>query len=118
MEQPIKCVIIDDEKPAVDLLEHYINKVDSLVLVCKFSHIDNRVKLLLKEAKVDAVFLDLSVKGSKEFFAESVDQYTCILTTAYPAAMLTDLKITHLLNKPILFEKFLKILNEIFVDVK
>lgn len=56
----IKCVIIDDEKPAVDIIKNYVSQDTELKLVASFTNPIKALEWLSKE-KVDLVFLDIQM---------------------------------------------------------
>ena len=107
----IKCLIVDDEPPAVDLLLGYAKLTEQLEIVGT-SHSAVRAFDLLKEKEIDLVFLDiqLPVLNGIDFLKTVSNPPAVILTTAYREYAIDgyDLDIIDYLLKPIAFDRFLK----------
>lgn len=107
----IKCLLIDDEPPAIALLEKYISLTEQLEVVGKCY---NAVKAfdILKRADVDLMFLDIQmpILNGIEFIKTLKRPPAIIITTAYREYALDgyDLDIIDYLLKPIPFDRFLK----------
>ncbi|GLR17524.1 LytR/AlgR family response regulator transcription factor [Portibacter lacus] len=107
----IRCLLVDDEPPAIDLLAKYAGMIDQLVVVGK-SH--NAVKAfdLLKKGNVDLIFLDIRmpVLNGIDFLKTLKNPPAIIITTAYREYAVEgyDLDIVDYLLKPIAFDRFLK----------
>ena len=56
----IRCVIVDDEPLALDVLEAYIDKIEDLELLAR---VDNAIEAfnLLNKEQVDLLFLDIQM---------------------------------------------------------
>ena len=54
----LKCLAVDDEPYALDVLETYIQKIDDLELVTKCTNAIDAFNLIQKE-KIDVLFLDI-----------------------------------------------------------
>jgi DNA-binding LytR/AlgR family response regulator len=108
----LKCLIIDDEQPARELLENYVNKIPQLKLVglCK-SPLD--ALGIIKEESIDLLLLDIQMPDLK-----GTDMLRCIIgqkpmvifTTAYQEYAIEgyELDIIDYMLKPISFNRFLK----------
>ncbi len=111
-----KCIIIDDEELARELLKSYVNKISFLELVGSFENPINAIPLLKKEI-IDVVFLDIQMpelKGTD--FAKIIPKNTNIIfTTAYSEYALKSYELDALdyLLKPITFQRFLKAVNKV-----
>lgn len=111
-----KCIVIDDEELARELLKSYINKISFLELVASFENPINAIPLLKKET-IDVVFLDIQMpelKGTD--FAKIIPQNTNIIfTTAYSEYALKSYELNALdyLLKPITFQRFLKAVDKV-----
>jgi len=111
-----KCLVIDDEELARELLKTYIKKLDFIELVASFENPINAVELLKKET-IDVIFLDIQmpeIKGTE--FAKMIPPSTQIIfTTAYSEYALEgfELNATDYLLKPITFDRFLAAVNKI-----
>lgn len=111
-----KCIVIDDEELARELLKSYINKISFLELVASFENPINAIPLLKKET-INVVFLDIQMpelKGTD--FAKIIPKSTNIIfTTAYSEYALKSYELDALdyLLKPITFQRFLKAVNKV-----
>ena len=109
--EKIRCLLIDDEPPAIELLRKYISMIDQLEIVGT-SHSAIKAFDLLKDKKVDLMFLDIQmpVLNGIEFIKTLKDPPAIILTTAYREYALDgyELDICDYLLKPIAFDRFLK----------
>jgi DNA-binding LytR/AlgR family response regulator len=107
----MKCVIVEDELPAVKVLENHLSYFSELEITGVFH---NAMEALthLQNHQVDLLFLDIELpKMSGIQFLHSLNQRPAvILTTAYREFALEgyDLEITDYLLKPISFERFSK----------
>lgn len=107
----MKCVIIDDEPLAVDVLETYVNKIGGMEIVAKCNNPLDAITILNKH-QVDLVFLDIEMPNLTGLdlvkTVENISQF--IFTTAYPQYALEgfELNATDYLVKPIPFQRFLK----------
>ena len=54
----IKCLLVDDEPPALNILEHYIESIPNLEMVGKCSNAFEAMKVL-NEQTVDVMLLDI-----------------------------------------------------------
>ena len=106
-----KCLLIDDEPPAIELLENYIGMVDQLE-IAGTSHSAVKAFSLLQKQPVDLLFLDIQmpVLNGIDFLKTLQHPPAVILTTAYREYALDgyDLDIIDYLLKPIAFDRFLK----------
>ncbi len=107
----IKCLLVDDEPPAIELLETYIDMIDQLEIVGR-THSAVKAFDMLKELQIDLMFLDIQmpVLNGIDFIKTLVNPPAIILTTAYREYALDgyDLDIVDYLLKPIPFDRFLK----------
>ncbi|PKG43767.1 LytR/AlgR family response regulator transcription factor [Psychroflexus sp. MES1-P1E] len=107
----MKCVIIDDEPLAVDIIETYVNQIGGIEIVAKCNSPLEAITILNKH-QVDVVFLDIEMPNLTGLdlvrTIENMPQF--IFTTAYPQHAIEgfDLNATDYLVKPIPFHRFLK----------
>lgn len=119
----MKCIIIDDEPLAQEVLEKLVNKVPFLELLKKSSNAIEGLKDI-EELKPDLVFMDIQMPTMSGIelikILSSVKPYI-ILTTASPDYALEgfELDVVAYLLKPISFDRFLKAVNKVhqFVNV-
>jgi DNA-binding LytR/AlgR family response regulator len=116
----LKCLIIDDEPLAQDIIEEYLTNFSFIKLVAKC---DNALIALewIKKQKIGLIFLDISMPfiSGIEFIRSLKNPPAVILTTAHKEFALEgyDLNVVDYLLKPISFERFLKAINKLDIDV-
>ncbi|HEY1195240.1 LytTR family DNA-binding domain-containing protein [Flavobacterium sp.] len=107
----MKCVIIDDEPLAVELLQDFVKKVDSLELVNSFNNAIDAVSFI-NQNNVDLIFLDIEMPhfSGIDFINTIEKKPLVIFTTAYSdyAVEGFNLGAVDYLVKPIPFHRFLK----------
>lgn len=112
----INCIIVEDEKPAADLLEQYILKLPHLNLIQKCKNA-LEAQVVLNEHQVDLMFLDIQMPDltGLEFLKSLTHQPYVVMTTAYSEYALEgfELNVTDYLLKPISFDRFLKAVNKV-----
>jgi len=113
----INCIVIDDELPAIQLLEDYIARVPFLKLLKTFDNAIEPITFLQTNA-VDLIFLDIEMEGFTGLQLIKTLQHKpkIILTTAYDqyAIKAFDLNVSDYLLKPISFERFMQSIDKIF----
>ena len=115
----LRCVLVDDEPLALEILEAYIEKIPWLEHV---RSIDSGLEALkfLKEDNVDIVFLDIQMPDLSGIqVAEILNQrYDIIFTTAYNQYAVEgfELEARDYLLKPVSFERFLKAVEKVAAD--
>lgn len=110
----IRCLIIDDEPLAIQLIRSHLSKLDCFEVAgeCR-----NALKALefLRQTKIDLMFLDINMPEitGLEFLKTIPDPPYVIITTAYREYAIEgyDLDVVDFLLKPISFERFLKAIN-------
>jgi DNA-binding LytR/AlgR family response regulator len=116
----LKCLIIDDEPLARDVIENYLTNFSFIKLVAKC---DNALIALdwIKKQKIDLVFLDVSMPfiSGIEFIRTLKNPPAVILTTAHKEFALEgyELNVVDYLLKPISIERFLKAINKLNLDL-
>ncbi|MXO03823.1 response regulator [Flavobacterium sp. HBTb2-11-1] len=107
----MKCVIIDDEPLAVELLEDFVKKVDTLELISTFNNAIDAVSFI-NQNNVDLIFLDIQMPhfSGIDFLNTIEKKPLVIFTTAYSdyAVEGFNLGAVDYLVKPIPFHRFLK----------
>ena len=83
MKKNIRCLIVDDEPLAIDVIENYIQRLDKVESV----RCDNAVEALqlMQKENFDLIFLDIEMPmlTGIEFLKTVKDLPAIIITTAY-----------------------------------
>lgn len=107
----IRCLVVDDEPLALDILTDYIEKVPFLELVSATTNAFDALALAEKDG-ADLIFLDVQMPQLTGIQFVKIINKKCdiILTTAYPQYALDgyELEIADYLLKPIAFDRFYK----------
>jgi DNA-binding LytR/AlgR family response regulator len=112
----IKCLVIDDEPPARDILKKYIAGVELLQLAGECSNAVETLSFLQNNA-VDLLFLDIKMPHilGTSFLRTLKNPPKVIFTTAFRKYAVEgfDLNAVDFLLKPISFERFLQAVNKV-----
>ncbi|MES1219386.1 MAG: LytTR family DNA-binding domain-containing protein [Bacteroidota bacterium] len=112
----IKCLVIDDELPAREILKKHINGVEALELCGTCSNAVEAISFL-KDNRVDLLFLDIQMPHllGTNFLRTLKNPPKVIFTTAYRKYAVEgfELDAVDFLLKPINFERFLKGVNKV-----
>jgi DNA-binding LytR/AlgR family response regulator len=113
----IKCLIIDDEPLAINVIKNYLQQIEDAVLVNTFNNAIDGLNFL-KNNKVDVIFLDINmpVLDGINFIKSLKAPPLIIITSAYKefAIETYELDVLDYLVKPIEFPRFLKALNKVY----
>ncbi|PWU00415.1 MAG: DNA-binding response regulator [Bacteroidetes bacterium] len=111
----LRCIAVDDEPLALELLEDNISKVPYLQLVGTSHNPLEAMKILQKE-KVDLIFLDIQMPGltGLQFIQSLSEKPMIILITAYEKYALEgfNLDVVDYLVKPVSLDRFVKACNK------
>ena len=107
----MRCIAIDDEPRALEIIASYINKIDFLDLVDKFRSPLDAMEFLLQN-KIDLIFLDINMPDitGTEFVKIVNPKPMVIFTTAYSEYAIESYELDAIdyLLKPFEFDRFLK----------
>lgn len=112
----LKCIAVDDEPLALDIIEDYVSKVPFLELV---KRTENAIEALqmVQAGGIDLVFLDIQMPDLTgiQFLKIANNKASYILTTAYSQYALEsyDLNVSDYLLKPIAFDRFYKAVEKV-----
>jgi len=112
----LRCIAIDDEELALELLEDNISKVPYLQLVAACSNPLEAMKVMQSE-QIDLVILDIQMPGltGLQFIqSQTAQQCMFILITAYEKYALEgyNLNVVDYLLKPVSLDRFIKACNK------
>jgi len=112
----LKCLIIDDEPLAQDVIENYLKNFSFIDLVAKCDHAISALEWIKKQ-KIDLIFLDISMPfiSGIDFIKTMKNAPKIIITTAHKEFAIEsfELNVLDYLLKPVSFERFLKAINKL-----
>ena len=112
----INCLIVDDEPPALLLMEKYITAVPILHFAGKCSNAVDALTIL-QQRPIDLIFLDIQMPYilGTDFIRTLANPPKVVFTTAFRKFAVEgfELDAVDYLLKPISFERFLKAVNKV-----
>jgi len=112
-----KCLIVDDEPLARELIRGHVEKLENFEIVAECSDAMKALQVL-REKQIDLMFMDIQMPQITgiEFLKTLKHQPKVIITTAYREYALEgfELDVVDYLLKPITFERFLKSVNKYY----
>ncbi|MBC8192433.1 MAG: response regulator transcription factor [Candidatus Marinimicrobia bacterium] len=116
MTDQVKCIIVDDENGAIEILTNYVSKVSWLQLEAVFRDPMEALNHLSRNS-VDLVFMDINMPDLSGLQLSRLippEQTDIIFCTAYPEHAVESYEIPALdyLLKPIPFDRFLAAVNK------
>jgi two-component system, LytTR family, response regulator len=113
----IKCLIVDDEPPAREVLKRYVEDTPGLELRGECGNAVQALGFLHQEA-IDLIFLDIRMPqlSGVDFLKSLKNTPKVVFTTAYSEYAVEgyELDIVDYLMKPVRFDRFLKAVNKAF----
>ncbi|AUC83829.1 DNA-binding response regulator [Polaribacter sp. ALD11] len=113
----IKCLIIDDEPLAVNVVKNYLEQIEGAELVNTFNNAIYALNFL-KDHSVDVIFLDINmpILDGLNFIKSLKNPPLIIVTSAYTefAIETYELDVLDYLVKPFDFPRFMRALNKVY----
>ncbi len=113
----LKCLIIDDEPLAIDVVKNFLAQINDIELVKTFDNAIDGMNFL-KDNKIDLIFLDINMPLLDGIsFLESIDQKPLvIIISAHEefAVKTYELDVLDYLMKPISFPRFMKSIQKVY----
>jgi two-component system LytT family response regulator len=107
----VRCLLVDDEPLAIELLENHLEHFDNFEIVASCSNAVNALHILSTNT-IDLLFLDIHMPqlSGIDFLKTIKKPPQTILTTAYRefAVESYELEVIDYLLKPITFDRFFK----------
>ena len=107
----MRCIAVDDEPRALEVIDNFISKIDFLDLVGKFRSPVDAIDFLLQN-EIDLIFLDINMPDitGTEFMKIMNQKPMVIFTTAYSEYAIESYELDAIdyLLKPFEFDRFLK----------
>ena len=116
--EKLKCVIVDDEPPAREIIQRYVEALPMLELVGNFGNA-LQAMAFLQQHSTDLIFLDIRMPqlNGNDFLKTVKNPPPVIFTTAHAEYALEGYELDEIdyLLKPIQFDRFIKAVNKAFV---
>jgi two-component system, LytTR family, response regulator len=113
----IRCLVVDDEPPAREVIRRYVQDVPTLKLAGECANAVQALGVLQQQA-IDLIFLDIRMPqlDGTDFLKTLKNPPKVIFTTAYPEYALEgyELDVVDYLLKPVRFDRFLKAVNKAY----
>jgi DNA-binding LytR/AlgR family response regulator len=115
----VNCIIIDDDPVSINIVKHYINNTEGLVLAGTFENSIDGTNYIRKNLQsIDLIFLDVEMPemNGLELIESFVELPPVILITAKEkyAVKAFAHKVLHYLVKPVDYSSFLKAIERVF----
>lgn len=106
----IKCLAIDDEPLALDILSTFCKKISNVDLVARFTNLD-KAKEFIQNHEIDLLFLDIQMPDMNgvDFYKQFASNKLVIFTTAFSEFATEGFNVNAIdyLVKPFDFNRFL-----------
>ncbi len=118
MTTPLRCIIVEDEPLAAELMAEYIGQTPFLALT-RICHDAIQALEVVRTEPVEVIFLDVQMPklNGLEFLKSLTHPPRVIITSAFPEFAVDgfDLRVTDYLLKPIEFSRFNKAVNKLLL---
>jgi two-component system LytT family response regulator len=113
----LKCIAVEDEPLALDIVKDYVSRIPFLKLADTFNEAMGAIEFLTVN-DIDLIFLDIEMGGlsGTQLLKTLHKKPKVIITTAYRnyAFDAFELDVTDYLLKPFTFERFLKAVEKVY----
>jgi two-component system, LytTR family, response regulator len=113
----MKCLAIDDEPLALNIIKDFCDRIDFIELVAVCTNPLEAIRII-NQQEIDLIFLDIQMPNISglEFIKAVKNPPLFILTTAYSTYALEgfELNATDYLVKPFAFERFFRAVNKAY----
>ena len=113
----VRCLIIDDEPLAINVIKNYLLEINDVELVSTFNNAIDALNFL-KENTVDLIFLDINMPllDGLNFIKSLENKPLIVITSAHEefAIKTYELDVLDYLLKPISFPRFMQALNKVY----
>lgn len=118
----MRCIVVDDEKPGLDLICSYIGKVPFLELVGAYTNAAEALNFMVNNT-VDVAFMDIELNGSingMQMIASLPNRPMVIFISAYECYAIRGyvLDAIDYLLKPVSLERFVRAVNKAYQQWK
>jgi DNA-binding LytR/AlgR family response regulator len=111
MSSPIRCLLVDDEPLALDVLRNYISSTNLLEIKAECAHAIAAMEIL-REQQIDLIFLDVNLPklSGIEFLRALQEPPKVIITSAHKDFAVDgfEIGIVDYLLKPFSFDRFIR----------
>lgn len=112
MEKQIRCILLDDETPALNLLRELLSAYPEIELAGSFKNTESALAFMQQAEPIDLIFTDIHMPGQRgtDFARNLPEDILIVFTTAYSeyASHAFDLDAMDYLIKPFSAERFRK----------
>lgn len=116
MSKPLKCIIVDDEPPAIRILQKYVEQLPDLECLATTQKSIEALQMV-ETLKPDMLFLDIQMPELTGIQLSTLlkDKVKIIFTTAYAQFALEgfELNVVDYLLKPISFDRFIQSVEKV-----
>ena len=115
-QKNIRCLIVDDEPPAREVIRRYVEQLPMLEMAGECANAIDAIRLL-QQNRIDLIFLDIRMPqlNGNDLLKVVKNPPPVIFTTAHAEYALEgyELDVLDYLLKPIRFDRFIKAVNKI-----